>query len=131
MKHPSTIFVGSTITECRETPKITSIQESLCTKSGMKMLNMHKTCLSGWCSTPTLLLICSSFSRENGYPFLICSSLSTAQLYIPMSMYTEPYDNPLKIHTKQLASEVRVKLIEDILGISAILKAARFFRVGG
>ena len=36
--------------------------------------------LTGWCSTPTLLLICSSFSKENGYPFLICSSLSTAQL---------------------------------------------------
>ena len=36
--------------------------------------------LSGWCSTPTLLLICSSFSRENCHFFLICSSLSTAQL---------------------------------------------------
>ena len=34
---------------------------------------------TGWCSTPTLLLICSSFSRENGYPMLICSSLSAAQ----------------------------------------------------
>ena len=34
---------------------------------------------TGWCSTPTLLLICSSFSRENGYPLLICSSLSTPQ----------------------------------------------------
>ena len=31
-------------------------------------------------TTPTLLLICSSFSRENGYPLLICSSLSTAQV---------------------------------------------------
>ena len=30
---------------------------------------------------PTLLLICSSFSRENGHPLLICSSLSTAQFY--------------------------------------------------
>ena len=28
---------------------------------------------------PTLLLICSLFSRENGYLLLICSSLSTAQ----------------------------------------------------
>ena len=37
--------------------------------------------LSGWCSTPTLLLICSSLSRENGYPLLIFSSLSTAQLW--------------------------------------------------
>ena len=36
---------------------------------------------SGWCSTPTLLLICSSFSRENGHPLLICSSLSTAQIF--------------------------------------------------
>ena len=35
---------------------------------------------SGWCSTPNQLLICSSFSRENGHPLLICSSLSTAQL---------------------------------------------------
>ena len=26
------------------------------------------------------MLICSSFSRENGYPLLICSSLSTAQI---------------------------------------------------
>ena len=34
---------------------------------------------AGWCSTPTQLLICSSFSRENGHPLLICSSLSTAQ----------------------------------------------------
>ena len=34
---------------------------------------------AGWCSTPTLLLICSSFSRENGHSLLICSSLSTAQ----------------------------------------------------
>ena len=34
---------------------------------------------AGWCSTPTYLLICSSFNRENGYPLLICSSLSTGQ----------------------------------------------------
>ncbi len=32
---------------------------------------------TGWCSTPTQLLICSSFNRENGHPLLICSSLST------------------------------------------------------
>ena len=32
-----------------------------------------------WCSTPTQLLICSSFNRENGHPLLNCSSLSTAQ----------------------------------------------------
>ena len=35
---------------------------------------------TGWCSTPTQLLICSSFNRENGHPLLICSSLSTAQI---------------------------------------------------
>ena len=34
---------------------------------------------AGWCSTLTVLLICSSFSREYGHPLLICSSLSTAQ----------------------------------------------------
>ena len=38
------------------------------------------TILTGWCSTPTQLLICSSFNRENGHPLFICSSLSTAQL---------------------------------------------------
>ncbi len=44
-----------------------------------------------------------------------------------MSMYTEPYDNLLKNHTKQLASEVRVKLIEDILGwLRFLIKAAHF-----
>ena len=31
---------------------------------------------SGWCSTLTLLLICSSFSRECDHPLLICSSRS-------------------------------------------------------
>ena len=36
--------------------------------------------ITGWCSTPTQLLICSSFNRENGHPLLICSSLSTAQI---------------------------------------------------
>ena len=36
--------------------------------------------IPGWCSTPTYLLICSSFNRENGCPLLLCSSLSTAQL---------------------------------------------------
>ena len=38
--------------------------------------------ITGWCSTPTLLLIWSSFSRENGHPLLICSSLSTVQIII-------------------------------------------------
>ena len=36
---------------------------------------------SGWCSTLTLLLICSSFSRENVHLLLICSSLSTTQIF--------------------------------------------------
>ena len=34
---------------------------------------------TGKCLTPSQLLICSSFSRENGYLLLICSSLSTSQ----------------------------------------------------
>ena len=41
---------------------------------------------AGWCSTPTLLLICSSFSRENGQPLLVCSSLSTAQTGVHVCM---------------------------------------------
>ena len=41
-----------------------------------KMLGKIKP---GKCLTPTLLLICSSFSRENGHLLLICSSLSTSQ----------------------------------------------------
>ena len=46
--------------------------------------------LSGWwCSTLTLLLICSSFSREYGHPLLICSSLSTAQLYRYIYIYIQ------------------------------------------
>ena len=45
--------------------------------------------VAGWCSTLTMLLICSSFRRENGYPLLICSSLSTAQV----GKYT-PYMDP-------------------------------------
>ncbi len=36
--------------------------------------------LAGKCLTPTQLLICSSFSRENGHVLLVCSSLSTSQL---------------------------------------------------
>ena len=38
--------------------------------------------------TPTLLLICSSFSRKNGYPLLVCSSLSTAQNIFPYKLKT-------------------------------------------
>ena len=36
------------------------------------------------------MLICSSFSRENGHPFLICSSLSAAQLK-KKSVDSRPY----------------------------------------
>ena len=45
--------------------------------------------ITGWCSTPTLLLICSSFSRENGHLFLICSSLSTAQIKFEIIVWRE------------------------------------------
>ena len=38
--------------------------------------------MAGWCSTPTQLLICSPFSRENGHLLLICSSISTSQMVI-------------------------------------------------
>ena len=41
--------------------------------------------LSGKCLTPTQLLICSSFSRENGHVLLVCSSLSTSQYYFNFS----------------------------------------------
>ena len=44
--------------------------------------------IPGWCSTPTQLLICSSFNRENGHPLLICSSLSTAQVPFSMNIAT-------------------------------------------
>ena len=46
----------------------------------MKVFRVHSKNITGWCSTPTWLLICSSFSREDGHPLLICSSLSTAQI---------------------------------------------------
>ena len=50
--------------------------------SHLPSLKLTASLPPGWCSTPNQLLICSSFSRENGYPLLICSSLSTAQLKI-------------------------------------------------
>ena len=40
----------------------------------------------GLCSTPNQLLICSSFSRENSHPLLICSSLSTSQVQLCPSL---------------------------------------------
>ena len=50
---------------------------------------------AGWCSTPTLLLICWSFSTENGHPLLVCSSLSTAQRDFPKT----------KLHRRKRLSE--------------------------
>ena len=40
------------------------------------ILNLNS---SFWISTLTLLLICSPFTRENGRPLPMCSSISTAQ----------------------------------------------------
>ena len=51
---------------------------------------------TGWCSTTTLLLICSSFSRENGHLFLICSSLSTAQYIYNTCLVACPIRYPKK-----------------------------------
>ncbi len=46
--------------------------------------------ITGKCSTPNQLLICLSFSGENGKFFLICSSLSTNQIIsILVSRYME------------------------------------------
>ena len=42
---------------------------------------------TSWCSTLTLLLICSSFSRENDHLLLIWSSLSTAQKNVMSSWW--------------------------------------------
>ncbi len=42
--------------------------------------------IPGWCSTPNQLLVCSSFSRKNGHPLLICSSLSTNQIQLKVSL---------------------------------------------
>ena len=49
--------------------------------------------VSGKCSTPTQLLICSSFSRENGHLLLICSSLSTTQVYLQIGFNKK--NNPI------------------------------------
>ena len=46
---------------------------------GPGMLGLWTSKRAGWCSTPTLVLICWSFSMDNGHPLLVCSSLSTAQ----------------------------------------------------
>ncbi len=60
-------------------------KETRCSFLQKETSKQHQS-ITGWCLTPTLLLICSSFSRENGYPLLICSSLSTAQLKILTSI---------------------------------------------
>ena len=54
---------------------------------------------SGWCSTPTQVLICSSFNRENGHPLLICSSLSRAQFFLSSAKsYIQPsWHRPLLV----------------------------------
>ena len=44
-----------------------------------RILGVNNTTTTGKCLTPTQLLICSSFSRENVHLLLICSSLSTTQ----------------------------------------------------
>ena len=49
-------------------------------KKTQTSLSFQSLVLTGKCLTPTQLLICSSFSRENGYLLLICSSLSTSLL---------------------------------------------------
>ena len=57
---------------------------------------------SGWCSTLTLLLICSSFSRENCHPLLICSSLSTAQSFFcqaAIHLANKLHFSPLRSHS--------------------------------
>ena len=63
----------------------------------LKKKTTHNTKLpkkkSGWCSTPTYLLICSSFSRENGHPLLICSSLSTNQIWKSLQRGKNPKKN--------------------------------------
>ena len=57
---------------------------------GVQNKSFSWTGKAGWCSTPNQLLICSSFSRENGHPLLICSSLSTAQKIIFVDMDRSP-----------------------------------------
>ena len=67
----------------KDSPGKNKTQTPLLFLTQKKMEKNHSPrILSGWCSTPTLLLICSSFNRENGHPLLICSSLSVAQFLV-------------------------------------------------
>ena len=78
---------------------------------------------TGWCSTPPLLLICSSFSRENCHPLLICSSLSTAQknannlracfLFIPSFFPYRTVEFPYSRDPKKLPSHQSCKFQES------------------
>ncbi len=51
------------------------------TKSLWASVYLVDVFVSGWCSTPSQFLMCSLFSKKNGHLLLICSSLSTSQLY--------------------------------------------------
>ena len=92
---------------------LSSTSGGICT--GNADPRIHLKIYTGWCSTPNQLLICSSFSRENGHPLLICSSLSTAQyIYIYVSIHTHPpclneaismYKDPWKHKTKHPLSK--------------------------
>ena len=73
---------------------------------------------TGWCSTLTLLLICSACSRENDRPLLICSS-----------RYTQPKQNTIPWNTlnnyKMCASLKLIYVcfnIEDRLSLKTLLK---------
>ncbi len=80
-------------------PKKIRLSLYLFTLSRLFSIDFHpsKESFTGWCLTPTLLLICSSFSRENGHIFLICSSLSTAQF-----KNSFPKNPALQVTTDQL-----------------------------
>ena len=57
------------------------IRSTMDMKPFLVVIELHskRKLSTGKCLTPTQLLICSSFGRENGHLLLICSSLSTSQ----------------------------------------------------
>ena len=59
--------------------------------------------ITGWCSTPNQLLICSSFSREDCHPWLICSSLSTSQW---KKKQMKAKNNNFKFYSRKLHEEL-------------------------
>ena len=86
--------------------------------------------LSGWCSTPNQLLICSSFSRENGHPLLICSPLSTAQLLMTPSLkiYLSTACRPRYILLSQERSGHGIKFTRcnfEVFGVTMSLEGSR------